>query len=170
MAANIATVVAVFAAILILAYRLYPRSAEPPPQAPKRINMRGANAGAPAVVLVLSSRCRFCTESAGLYQRIVQAKRSDTKLIAWMPDAPSVARAYLDHLGVRADQIVRGNPAAVGTRYTPTIIVMDGSGNVRAWLVGKLTPAREAELFAELSACTSCATQSKPIGAKASHR
>jgi hypothetical protein len=167
-AANVATIVAVLAALSLLAGRYVVRRFHDQPRPPEKIELRIQNRADRVVLLVLASDCRFCTESADLYRRIIEVKREDTKVVAWMPERESDARAYLNGLGLIVDEVVQARPAAAGTRYTPTVVVTDSVGNVRTWLVGKLPPNQETELLASLSACNSCASGS-PVNGSSSH-
>ena len=157
-AANVATIVAVVTALAILGSRYWTRRFQKESVAPQRIVLQ-RTATSPAertVLLVLSSNCRFCTESADLYRRIVEMRRKGTSIIAWMAEPASDARAYLNRLGVVVDEVISARPEDVHAQYTPTIIVVDAAGNVDSWFVGKLTPVQEAKLLASLSPCDSC--------------
>jgi hypothetical protein len=71
---------------------------------------------------VLSTNCRFCTESASLYQQIAteRSKRDDVQTIALFPQPVSEAQQYLSGLGVTLDEIKQVEPFAVNARGTPT--------------------------------------------------
>lgn len=57
------------------------------------------------MILVLSKDCRYCTESAPFYQRLVleKAKHKNTRLIAFFPQAVEVGQNYLGDIGVAVD-------------------------------------------------------------------
>lgn len=104
------------------------------------------------LVAVLSTTCRFCTESASLYQQIAteRSKRDDVKTIALFPQPVADAKQYLSQLGVTVDEIKQVEPSAVNARGTPTLILVDETGTVKKVWVGKLPSNKEAEVLTEL--------------------
>lgn len=104
------------------------------------------------LVAVLSTTCRFCTESASLYQQIAaeRSKRDDVKTIALFPQPIADAQQYLDQLGVTVDEIKQVEPSAVNARGTPTLLLVDETGTVKRVWVGKLPPDKEAEVLTQL--------------------
>lgn len=109
--------------------------------------------GEQTLVLVLSETCHFCTESAGFYQKLAQAKAQQggqPRLIAVLPQEVSKGQAYLSKLGVSVDTVMQAPMSAVGVRGTPTLILVDGAGLVKESWVGKLPPEKEAEVMSRL--------------------
>lgn len=104
------------------------------------------------LMFVLSKDCRYCTESAAFYQRLVVEKSKDQKigLIAFFPQNVEVARKYLIDLGVLVDDIRQVNPQLPRVSGTPTLILVDGKGTVQRVWVGKLPSSKEAEVLDEL--------------------
>lgn len=104
------------------------------------------------LVAVLSTTCRYCTESASLYQQIAteRSKRDDVKTIALFPQPIADAQQYLSGLGVSVDEIKQVEPSAVNARGTPTLLMVDETGTVKKVWVGKLPPNKEAEVLTEL--------------------
>lgn len=101
------------------------------------------------LLLVLSTNCHFCTESAPFYQRLAQekAKHGDTSLIAVMPQSVSEAQKYLSDHGISVDQIRQATSGAPYARATPTLIMVDRTGSVIESWVGKLPPDKEVEVL-----------------------
>ena len=101
------------------------------------------------LLLVLSTNCHFCTESAPFYQRLAQekAKHGDVSLIAVMPQSVSEAQKYLSDHGVAVDQISQAAPSVAYARGTPTLIMVDKTGSVVESWVGKLPPEKEVEVL-----------------------
>lgn len=101
------------------------------------------------VVLVLSTKCRFCGESAPFFQRLAREirGRGDTAMIAVFPQDPKEGSAYLESLGVPVDQVIQAPIPSVGARGTPTLILADDQGSIaRAW-VGRVPFEKEPELI-----------------------
>lgn len=102
------------------------------------------------VLLALSSRCHFCTESAPFYQRLAQ-QRSKARLIALVPHTVDEGKRYLDELKVEVDEVRQVPFGTLGVRGTPTIILVGDQGStIKSW-VGKLTSNTEAEVLAALN-------------------
>lgn len=159
--ANIAIiVVAVLLSVVLV--RRYVLPASPRPDAVESMQIKpGTKLSLPDVdwgrsdrtlLLVLSTDCRFCTESAPFYQRLAQeqARRGGPGLIAVLPQGEGEARKYLSDLGIRVDEIRRATPKDISVKGTPTLILVDRAGSVVESWVGKLPPDKEAEVLARL--------------------
>jgi thioredoxin-related protein len=106
------------------------------------------------VLLVLQKGCRYCTESAPFYQRLIKetANRNDVKLIALLPQSVTEGKHYLDEIGVSINDIRQVPPSQVKVRGTPTLIIVNDSGvAVDVWK-GKLAPEAEAQVLSRLKA------------------
>lgn len=101
------------------------------------------------LLMVLSTNCRFCTESAPFYQRLAQQKvgREDVRLIAILPQSVSEAQQYLGNYGISVDEIRQPVPGAAYAQATPTLIMVDKIGSVVESWIGKLPPEKEAEVL-----------------------
>ncbi|HEX2270633.1 MAG TPA: hypothetical protein VHH35_13895 [Pyrinomonadaceae bacterium] len=155
-------VVAILLCVILVKNYLLPRNEQQAnAPAPRQQVAAGARLALPDVdwarnrrtlVAVLSTTCRFCTESAALYQQIAteRSKRDDVRTIALFPQPVAEAQQYLNQLGVTVDEIKQVEPSAVNARGTPTLLMVDESGTVRKVWVGKLPPDKEAEVLAEL--------------------
>lgn len=104
------------------------------------------------LLLVLSTSCRFCTESSPFYQRLAQekAKKGRVGLVAVLPQSVGDSQKYLNDLGVSVDDIKQANLDAVEVRGTPTLIMADRTGAVVESWVGKLPAEAEAEVLNRL--------------------
>lgn len=103
------------------------------------------------VVLAVASTCPYCTASAPFYQRM-ERERGQTRLVIFTPEPADVARQYLSGLGVSFDEVRQVPLNSVGIRGTPTLIVVDDTGSIVNSWVGKLRPAQEDEVLAQLRA------------------
>ena len=104
------------------------------------------------VLLLLSTSCHFCTESAPFYKRLVQERtqRGTFSLTAVLPQPVSEGQAYLKGLGVDINDIKQLSPAAIRIRGTPTILLVDGSGVVTEEWLGKLPSEKQDEVLSRL--------------------
>lgn len=101
------------------------------------------------LLLVLSTTCRYCTESSPFYQRLVQekAKKGAVGLVAVLPQSVGESQKYLNDLGVSVDDIKQAGLDAVQVRGTPTLIMADRTGTVIESWVGKLPAEAEGEVL-----------------------
>jgi hypothetical protein len=104
------------------------------------------------LVMVLSTDCRYCTESAPFYQQLARekARHEDLRLLAVLPQSPEESQKYLSENGISVSEIKQAPPSAVGVSGTPTLIIVDAAGAVVDSWVGKLPTAREAEVLSRL--------------------
>jgi hypothetical protein len=105
------------------------------------------------LLLVLSSDCRYCTESASFYQRLTRetAGRADVHLIALFPQEVAEGRKYLDNLGISINEIRQASPGSTGAGGTPTLILVDAQGVIKNSWVGKLSAPEESEVLNQLA-------------------
>ena len=155
--ANIAIILVAIALVVVLAKRFIFTS--PAPDTPQ--SNVGAKLSLPGVdwsqtnknvLLVLSDTCKYCTESAPFYQRLVQerAQRQGFRLTAGFPQPVSDGRKYLNGLGVAIDDVVELSPTAIRIRGTPTILLVNNAGVVTDEWLGKLPPEKETEVINRL--------------------
>jgi thioredoxin-related protein len=102
------------------------------------------------LLLALSTNCKYCSASAGFYQRLVNTASSNTKLVAVLPETREESKQYLTTLKVMIEDIQQVSPPTLGVRATPTLILIDGSGTVTKSWVGQLSPDKEEEVLSSL--------------------
>lgn len=101
------------------------------------------------LLLAISSTCRYCTESAVFYQRVVNGN-TNTTIVAVMPQTADDARKYLDDQKIRVNEIRQASLESLGVTGTPTLILVDGNGIVTGWWVGKLSTSQETDVLHRL--------------------
>lgn len=99
------------------------------------------------LVLALQKGCRFCEESWPFYRRLrEQRSGSQPRMVAAVPgDKTDIAR-YLSERGVVVDEIVNASLSDIHVSFTPTLLLVDRSGNVKDVWVGKLDATKETEI------------------------
>lgn len=101
------------------------------------------------LLLAISSKCNFCSESASFYQRLAK-ERDKIQLVAVLPQSTSEGQAYLESLKVSVDDIRHASLFSLGVKGTPTLILVDGTGRaIKSWL-GKLDASQEADVMSSL--------------------
>lgn len=109
------------------------------------------------LIFVVSSSCRFCTESMPFYQDVVRQRdvaKSDVQLIVLGQEDQSSLEAYLSNHDVQPDAVVSVlGVQGLKVSRTPTILEVDSDSEVmRAWY-GRLSDgAEEAVVKAVLAA------------------
>ena len=133
------------------------RTSSAPPRAPEegsQLSVPGVSWGESnqTVVLALSDKCRYCSESAPFYQRLAQdlSKRNDVRLVAVFPQDAGAGKKYLDELGVPVGQVIQASLDSLQVRGTPTLVLVDKNGTVTQSWVGKLSPERESEVLSRI--------------------
>jgi thioredoxin-related protein len=112
------------------------------------------------VLLVLSTTCHFCTDSAPFYKRLVQeAAGKQLSVVAVLPQPVPESRLYLSKLGVSIDDVVQESPTTIGARGTPTIIILDHNGAVTYSWAGKLPEAEESRVLTEIEKAEKSSTR-----------
>jgi len=91
------------------------------------------------VLLALSTKCGFCTESAPFYQQIEQQKPSKVRLVAVLPQPVADGKSYLAGLNVKIDEVAQAALASIQVSGTPTLLLVDKNGVVENLWVGKLS-------------------------------
>jgi len=155
--------VAIIAVALVLGGVLVKRYllTSPPPPARESLIKPGTSvplgdydwaASDKTLVLVLSTECRYCTESAPFYRRLAERRAGGGKsrLVAVLPQPVGDAEKYLGGLRVKVDEVRQLRPGQLGASGTPTLILADNSGKVVDVWVGKLPAEREADVLGKL--------------------
>jgi len=133
------------------------RTSSVPPKAPgegSRLSVPGISWGdsKQTVLLALSNKCHFCSESAPFYQRLARdlAKRGDIRLVAVLPQDVGAGKKYLDDLGVPVAQVIQASLNTLQVQGTPTLVIVDKTGTVTQSWVGKLDSERESQVLGRI--------------------
>jgi hypothetical protein len=162
MAANAATIVAalLISIVLIKVYLL--------PTAPTRKGLAASpvavgtdmNERLPGVdwqknrhtlVLALSTKCHFCTESAPFFRKLAEEPGRNAKLLAILPQPVAESERYLGGENVHVDLVRQVSLSRVGIRGTPTMLLVNGGGVVTKVWVGKAETKDQEQMLRLLS-------------------
>lgn len=102
------------------------------------------------LLLVVSSHCRYCTESMPFYRRLLDRREERTQVVAASAESAAVTAAYLAAHGVEADRILEVAAGELGTSATPTLLDLSRSGEIREVIVGRVPDAEVAAVTARL--------------------
>jgi hypothetical protein len=168
-ATNISIILASAAVVLTLASNHIREPAGKAPGNPTR-SAKGAKLPLPklsenmeaAVLVMLSTECRFCDQSADFYRnlfRIKEDSKGKIELITFFREPLAQAEEKLSHWNLKPSFLY-----ANGFKYveemvsgTPTIFMTDSSGIVKETWIGKLDHDRKLALMKALSEqCKTC--------------
>jgi hypothetical protein len=116
------------------------------------------------VVLFISQHCPFCAQSMPFYERLSRlraASSNDFALLAYVPEGekPTSGVAYLGRRGVTTDSVGAASFPDIGVKGTPTVLLLDATGRVRAAWVGALMPKEEKDVLSRIrQLCGKCAS------------
>jgi len=110
------------------------------------------NSSRQTLVMALSTKCHFCTESAPFYQRLAQecAGNRNVRLIAVFPQTSRESEEYLKGLALNVDDVKQSELGSLGVSGTPTLILLNNEGVVEDSWRGKLNGDREGEVLRRL--------------------
>lgn len=94
------------------------------------------------LVLAISSTCHFCSDSAPFYKKLASNK-GDTRIVAVLPQSVEDGRKYLSKLGVVVDDVKQVPLNEIGVSGTPSLVLVDNSGVVKNFWLGKLSVEKE---------------------------
>lgn len=99
------------------------------------------------VLLVLSTRCRFCVESMPFYRELINAVSSkDTRFVAIFPEEIGIGKAFLSEHGLPEIETLQSKLSDIKVRGTPTVILTNRNGVVESFWMGKLDTQKQKEL------------------------
>lgn len=133
------------------------RSADAPTksglQAGMKVSLPGIDWGnsSRTVLLVLSTTCHFCTESAPFYQKLQQQKPGNVQIVAVLPQAVEDGRQYLNKLGVSVRELVQAPLASLNVSGTPTLVLIDNTGTIQDSWSGKLSNGQADRILARIA-------------------
>lgn len=103
------------------------------------------------LILALNKGCRFCTESAPFYKRLVEnTQHKNIKLIAVFPSHIEKSIKHLNELGLTNLEVKSSPLDNLQVSGTPTLILTNDKGEVTDYWIGKLPPDKEADVLNKL--------------------
>jgi thioredoxin-related protein len=112
------------------------------------------NKNGQTLILVLSSHCHFCTESAPFFRQLSEKSGKRFKIVAVLPQSVTEAQDYLKREGVHVDQLKQISLDTLGVAGTPTMLLLDKRGTVMESWVGMLNPEAQSQALKAIGATT----------------
>jgi thioredoxin-related protein len=118
------------------------------------------------LLLVLDTGCAYCTASAPFYKEIARetANNRRVQLIAALPQEISNSKQYLSGLNVPINEIRQSTLTALGVKGTPTLILINGKGEVMQSWPGRLSSDKEREVLLRLDSLNSASASTRVTG------
>jgi hypothetical protein len=103
---------------------------------------------------------------APFYQEIARATANNRRvqLIAALPQEISNSKQYLSGLNVPINEIRQSTLTALGVKGTPTLILINGKGEVMQSWPGKLSSDKEREVLLKLDSLNSASASTRIPG------
>ena len=104
------------------------------------------------LVLVLSTTCHYCTESAPFYRRLTAAleQRPDVRVLAVFPQSVEEGRRYLASMAVPIKEVRQEEIKSIRVPLTPSLLTVNGAGRVVDIWTGRLDLKQEQAVFSGL--------------------
>jgi hypothetical protein len=106
------------------------------------------------LLIVVSSSCRFCTESMPFYRKLAdeaKARGSRVQLAVAGTEDVQTVKTYLTKYSLGIDRVVQLEPGTIKYGGTPTLLLIDKGGKVRGLWEGRIAEAREQEVISAIT-------------------
>jgi hypothetical protein len=160
--ANVAIIIlALLLGIGLTKGQLWPRTDDPAERQQQMVHS-GAKLSLPNVdwaqngrtlLIVISTDCNYCSDSAAFYREIIN-KRQDgnLKVIAVLPQDAKIGRQYLNDLALAVDDVKQISLKSIQISATPSLVLVDSTGEIKEVWVGKLRHDKESEVLSKIFA------------------
>jgi hypothetical protein len=105
------------------------------------------------VVLAISTTCNYCMESLPFYKRLLEAQQTAgqrTRMVAVFPNPKPEVEQYKEQNQLHVESVPALNYSTLNLTGTPTLILVDSTGRVLDFWVGKLSKEEEQQVIAEI--------------------
>ncbi len=105
------------------------------------------------LVIAVSGKCPFCSENFPFYRELAsELHGKPVQIVALFPLLEPNPRAVLESSGLGSIPLRPARLGRLGFEATPTVLLVSPEGKVLAEWVGRLSPAQQSEVKAELAA------------------
>jgi thioredoxin-related protein len=106
------------------------------------------------LLIAMSTRCAYCSESVPFYKQITEAKYAHAQLrtAAVFPDSSDEVKQYAQQKQLNAELISGVDLSSLDVSGTPTLILVDSNGTVLNFWVGRLSEEGEQEVLKAVNA------------------
>ena len=156
-ATNVAVLLVALAVLSTFAWNYFGRSPTPQLQAGFQkgqtfAQVPGVNYdNSPQTLLIaMSIRCHYCTESLPFYKQLAEAQRTsgrETHVVAIFPNSVAEVRQYVQQNNLDLETIAGLDFGALNISGTPTAVLIDESGKIRDFWLGKPPQDKEQQIM-----------------------
>jgi hypothetical protein len=107
------------------------------------------NQNVSTVVLALSTKCHFCTDSAPFYQTLMREHDPSIRVVAVLPQPQAESQTYLSKLGIAVESVT-AELSSIGVTGTPTLLLVDNQGQVKQSWVGKIAESEQSNVLTRI--------------------
>ncbi len=107
------------------------------------------------LVIALSSRCGFCTQSMPFYKQLTEIQRENkktTRVIAIFSEEEEEVKPYIEQHQLYVDTLSNIDFKTLKVSSTPTIILVDTGGTIIDFWVGRLSKDTEQRVLTAINA------------------
>ena len=129
--------------------RIHPRQRTSGPVVGGVVSLAGVNweENGSTLLMVLQEGCRYCEDSAPFYKKLHdQRGGSQPQMLTVIPGQAGETARYLSDRGFPTDGIINAQLSDVNVSATPTLLLVDATGHVKAFWIGKLDENRQKEV------------------------
>lgn len=156
------TVIAFFAVGYFNPKKVQPKKEIPQPSQTKlqagqvfpRVGGIDYNEAPRTLIIMMSTKCRFCVASLPFYERMMDEKnygKESIHIVAAFPNSPDEVKEFVVEKQFSVETVAGLDLAEVGLLFTPTLILVDKSGKILKSWAGQLTPDGEKNVFEALN-------------------
>ena len=102
------------------------------------------------LVAVLSTKCNYCNESLPFYRRLLemqQTAQQATRIVAVFPNPQTEVNRYKQQNQLNLESLPAVNYSTLGVTGTPTLVLVDSTGRIVDFWVGKLSEVEQQEVI-----------------------
>ena len=107
------------------------------------------------LLIALNTNCSYCRESLPLYRKLLDTERQGSKslhIVALFPNSPGEVAKYLKENQLVIDTVAGVDFGSLRISGTPTMILVNNSGEVKDFWTGKLEDSEAVEFVRSLVA------------------
>lgn len=109
------------------------------------------NNAAQTLLVAMSTTCHYCSESIPFYNQLIEIQHNTnnpTAIIAVFPNSENEAKEYIRQNKLNITTVAASiDFKSLHVTGTPTIILVDNSGKIRDFWVGKLSKDEEQQVI-----------------------
>jgi thioredoxin-related protein len=117
----------------------------------KQFNLKNSNQ---TLIIAINSNCNFCIESVPFYSQLLSKQQDkhdiNTQIIAIFPNSESEAQQFLQNNHLKINFVHSANFQLFGINGTPTLLLVDSSGKIMDFWIGKLQESDKQQVVMAL--------------------